>query len=79
MQVWLLTALSMVAISCATVVLVWAEGRVFGGRDKNIIPQTVMWVLKAFTQESESVGSSGTVSNNYVWYYSNTSEAAADK
>ena len=52
-QVWLLTAMSMVAISCATIVLVWAEGRVFGRAVRNIYSHTIMWVLKSLTQESE--------------------------
>ncbi|XP_063840054.1 glutamate receptor ionotropic, delta-2-like isoform X1 [Scylla paramamosain] len=52
LEVWLLTAMSMLAISCATIVLVKAEGRVFGRVVKNVYSHTILWVLKSVTQES---------------------------
>ncbi|MPC24166.1 Glutamate receptor 2 [Portunus trituberculatus] len=50
-QVWLLTAMSMLAISCATIVLMKIEGRVFGHVVKNLYWHTILWVIKSFAQE----------------------------
>ncbi|XP_063840053.1 glutamate receptor ionotropic, kainate glr-3-like isoform X2 [Scylla paramamosain] len=52
LEVWLLTAMSILAISCATIVLVKAEGHVFGRVVKNAYSHTILWVLKSVTQES---------------------------
>ncbi|XP_063840774.1 glutamate receptor U1-like [Scylla paramamosain] len=53
MEVWLLMALSMAAMSSATILLVLAESRLFGCVIKNITSHTMLWVLKALTQEGE--------------------------
>ncbi|XP_063840049.1 glutamate receptor ionotropic, delta-1-like [Scylla paramamosain] len=50
-EVWLLTMLSIVGISCATMLVVWAQGRIFGRSVRDTVSQTLMWVLKALTQE----------------------------
>ena len=50
---WLLTAMSMLAISCATIVLVKAEGRVLGRAVDKVYSHTILWVIKSVTQESE--------------------------
>lgn len=52
-QVWLLTAMSMLAISCATIVLVKAEGHVLGRAVNKVYSHTILWVIKSVTQESE--------------------------
>lgn len=54
MQVWLLTVLSMAAISCATMLLVRAEDRLYGRAGKNYFSKTILWVVEALTQESEA-------------------------
>lgn len=48
--------LSIVAISCAVMLLVWIEGRIFGCPVRNLYSQTILWVLKALTQEGRSPG-----------------------
>lgn len=53
-QVWLLIAMSMVAISCFTMLLVWAEGHVYNRRVNDANAHTVLWVIKSVTQESKS-------------------------
>ncbi|MPC33531.1 Glutamate receptor ionotropic, delta-1 [Portunus trituberculatus] len=53
LQVWLLTALSVAAISSATILLVRAESRVFGRTIKNITSHSMLWVVKALTQEGK--------------------------
>lgn len=53
LQVWLLTAISMVAIICATILLVWCEGRLFSSSEKNYVSKIILWAVKALTQESE--------------------------
>lgn len=50
---WLLTALSMAAITCSTLLLVRAENRLFCHADKGYFSKTILWVIKALTQESE--------------------------
>ena len=45
--------MSMLAISCATIVLVKAEGRVLGRAVDKVYSHTILWVIKSVTQESE--------------------------
>lgn len=53
-QVWLLTMLSMAAISCASIMFVRSEGKIFGHSVRKVKSHTLLWVLKALTQESKS-------------------------
>ncbi|XP_045118446.1 glutamate receptor ionotropic, kainate 3-like [Portunus trituberculatus] len=53
-EVWLLTMLSIVGISCSTVFVVWAQGHIFGRAVRDAVGKTLVWVVKALTQEASS-------------------------